>query len=72
MKNFISTFFMSLVICVVGAFLFAGLLVNNLWASIFAIAFVLSVLITAFINLESRLLELEKKIEKLSENDDII
>ncbi len=72
MKNFISTFFMSLVICVVGAFLFAGLLVNTLWASIFAIAFVLSVLITAFINLESRLLELEKKIEKLSENDDII
>ena len=72
MKNFISTFFMSLVICVVGAFLFAGLLVNNFWASIFAISFALSVLITAFMNLESRILELEKKIKKLSENEDII
>lgn len=72
MKNFISTFFMSLVICVVGAFLFAGLLMNNFWTIIFAIAFVLSVLITAFMNLESRILELEKKIEKLSENNNIV
>jgi len=45
---------------------------NNLWASIFAIALVLSVLITAFMKLESKILELEKKIEKLLENDDII
>jgi uncharacterized membrane protein YciS (DUF1049 family) len=57
---------------VVGAFLFAGLLMNNFWTIIFAIAFVLSVLITAFMNLESRILELEKKIEKLSENNNIV
>ncbi|KUO53561.1 MAG: hypothetical protein APF76_12190 [Desulfitibacter sp. BRH_c19] len=65
MKNFISTFFACLVVCGVAAFFFAGLIFTNIWAMIIFVAFLLAVLITAFVNQESRIEELEKKMEQL-------
>lgn len=65
MKDFISTFFACLVVCVVAAFLFAGFFVTNIWAMIIFVAFLLAVLITIFMNQETRIEELEKKMEKL-------
>jgi cell division protein FtsB len=44
------------------------LIVENIWALIIFIAFVLAVLITVFIKQESRIEELEKKMEELLSN----
>ncbi len=65
MKNFISTFFACLVLCVVAAFFFAHLIFTNIWAIVIFVAFLLAVFITAFMNHESRIEELEKKMEQL-------
>ncbi len=65
MKNFISTFFACLVVCWIATFFFVGLIANNIWAIIIIVAFLLAVLITVFMNQESRIEELEKKIEQL-------
>ncbi len=68
MKEFISTFFICLVICGVATFFFAGLILNNIWAIVIIVAFLLAVLITAFMNQESRIEELEKKMENSLNN----
>lgn len=65
MKEFISTFFVCLIVCGVATFFFAGLIINNIWGIIVMVAFLLAVLITVFISQESRIEELEKKMEKL-------
>lgn len=65
LKEFINTFFACLVVCGVATFFFAGRILNNIWAIIIIVAFLLAVLITVFMNQESRIEELEKKIEKL-------
>ncbi|WP_031513095.1 hypothetical protein [Desulfofalx alkaliphila] len=65
MKNFISTFFLCLIVCGVATFFLAHLIFSNILAIIVFIAFLLAVLITAFINLETKIEELEKKIEEL-------
>ena len=65
MKGFISTFFICLVVCWVATIFFVGLIINNLWSIIFTVAFLLALLITAFMDHETRIEELEKKMEKL-------
>ena len=65
MKEFIGIFFACLVICYAATFFFAGLILDNIWAIITVIAFVLSVFITVFVKRESRIEELEKKVEKI-------
>ncbi len=68
MKGFVSTFFVCLIVCGVITFFFAGLILNNIWNITIVIAFLLAVLITVFINQESRIEELEKKLEELLNN----
>ncbi|WP_400163237.1 hypothetical protein ACAF76_007130 [Brevibacillus sp. TJ4] len=68
MKEFLGTFFACLVICYVATFFFAGLLLSNIWAIATLIAFFLSVFITIFIKQETRIEELEKKVETLINN----
>lgn len=63
MGNFISNFFACLVVCVVAIFFFGGLIFTNIWAMIILVALFLAVLITVFMSQESRIEELEKKME---------
>ncbi|RSL30380.1 hypothetical protein D7Z54_26445 [Salibacterium salarium] len=65
MKEFIGIFLACVVICSIFSFFFLGLIVESIWALIILIAFVLSVFITVFVKQESRIEELEKKVEKL-------
>ena len=64
LKEFISTFFMCLVVCWVVTFFFAGLILN-ITGLIFIVAFFLAVSITVYMNQESRIEELENKMEKI-------
>lgn len=68
MKEFIGTFLACIVICWIFAFFFLGLIVENIWALIIVIAFVLAVVITFFIKQETRIEELEKNMEELLSN----
>ncbi|WMJ84384.1 hypothetical protein ACS3UN_07465 [Oscillospiraceae bacterium LTW-04] len=65
MKQFLSTFFICLVFCVVSAFFFAELLMRSFWANIVVIALFLAILITAFISQDARIETLEKKVKQL-------
>jgi len=65
MKEFISTFFICLVICSVAAFVFAGLILDSLFGILIVISFIISVFITIFVKQESKIDELEKKVESL-------
>ncbi|MBU8908884.1 hypothetical protein [Desertibacillus haloalkaliphilus] len=66
MKNFIGTFLACIVVTYIFSFFFLALIVENIWAFIILISFVLAVFITVFIKQESRIEELEKKMEELS------
>lgn len=68
MKEFIGTFLVCIVGCWIAAFFFLGLILENIWALIIFIAFVLAVFITVFMSQESRIEDLEKKVEKLLNN----
>lgn len=68
MKEFIGVFLACIVICWIFSFFFLGLIVENIWALIIFISFMLAVLITIFIKQESRIEDLEKKVEKLLNN----
>ncbi|KEF36895.1 hypothetical protein M670_03809 [Schinkia azotoformans MEV2011] len=65
MKDFIGIFLFCIIICWFAAIFFLGLILNNVWALIIFIAFLLAVLITIFVKQESRIEDLEKKVEKL-------
>lgn len=65
MKEFISAFLACIVICWIFAFFFLGLIVENIWALIIFISFLLAVFITIFIKQETRIEELEKKMDEL-------
>lgn len=65
MKEFIGTFLVCVVMCWVGAFFFLGLILENIWVLIILLAFIVAVLITIFMKQESRIDDLEKKVEKL-------
>jgi len=68
MKEFISTFFICLVICSVAAFVFAGLILDSLFGILIVISFIISVFITIFVKQESKIDELEKKVESFLNN----
>lgn len=68
MKNFIGTFLASIVVTYIFSFFFLALIVENIWALIIFAAFLLAVFITVFINQESRIEALEKKVKELSSN----
>ncbi|NCB50771.1 MAG: hypothetical protein EOM54_02645 [Clostridia bacterium] len=65
MKEFLGTFVICLVFCVVAAFLFAGLLASNIWIDIVAVSLLLAALVTVLVKHGSRIEELEKTISKL-------
>ncbi len=54
-----------LVLCVITLFFFGGLLFSNIWAVIVFAALLLAILITVLKNLDSKIEELEKKIQQL-------
>jgi len=58
LKGFVSTFFACIFICLIAIFLFSSFL-YNIWAMIVFVAFILAMVITAFMNQESRIVELE-------------
>lgn len=64
MKDFISTLFACFIICSVAAFFLIGF-VNSIWMIIFLAAIFLAILITVISNQESRIEELEQKMEQL-------
>ncbi|MDQ0158303.1 hypothetical protein [Alkalibacillus salilacus] len=68
MKNFIGIFLACIVVTYIFSFFFLGLIVENVWALVIFAAFLLAVFITVFISQESRIEELEKKVEELSSN----
>jgi len=63
LKEFIGIFFSCLIICWVFTFLFAAFFLENLYAMASFIAFLLAVFITIFVKQESRIEELENKME---------
>jgi uncharacterized membrane protein YciS (DUF1049 family) len=65
MKNFLGTFVICLILCYIfllfgGAFIF-----ENLWAILIFVAFIVAILITAFVHQETKIEELEKRIKTL-------
>ncbi|HHW39233.1 MAG TPA: hypothetical protein GXX18_18770 [Bacillales bacterium] len=68
MKVFISTFLACIVICWLATVFFVSFILNNIWAIIIFIAFLLAVLITVLVKQAFRLEELEKNVEKLLNN----
>lgn len=71
MKNFLSTFFICLVLCAVLTFFFAGIFIGNIWRIMVLVAFLLSLLITAFMHQDTRIEALEKKIEQLQNGGEL-
>ncbi|MEL7650101.1 MAG: hypothetical protein AAGU76_18615 [Sedimentibacter sp.] len=65
MKDFIAVFIMCFVACVVVTFFFGGFILENIWGAFFVVSLVLSIIANGFINQDSRINELEKKIEQL-------
>lgn len=65
MKDFFSTFLICVVACWIFVFFFLGIILENLWLLIFFIAFVMAAFITIIIKQETRIEELEKKVEKV-------
>ncbi|MRG86052.1 hypothetical protein [Salinibacillus xinjiangensis] len=68
MKEFMGTFLACIVICWLFSFFFLGLIVENIWALMILIAFVIAVIITVFIKQEARMEELERKMEEVLSN----
>ncbi len=65
MKGFLGNFAICLVVCLVGTFLFAGLLAQSVWASAVCTALVMAICITAHVGQTTRIEALEKRIEQL-------
>jgi len=68
LKEFMGTFFACIVICGIAAVFLLGLFPENIWAFIIFFAFILAVFITVFMKQESRIENLEKKVEELLNN----
>lgn len=65
MKDFLAVFIGCFVLCIIVTVFFGGFILNNIWGIFFVVSLVLAILINAFINQDSRIGELEKKIEQL-------
>lgn len=72
MKDFVATFFICLVACIIFTIFFAGLVFSNVWYIIIFAAFLLAILTTLFISQESRIEELEKKMEQKRQSKEIV
>lgn len=70
MKSFLSTFIACLILCVVLMFFFAGFFIGSIWRTVVLIAFLLSLLVTAFMHQDARIEALEKKIAQLQNGDE--
>lgn len=68
MKDFFAIFIASLILCLIIIFFFGGLLFTNIWAILVLISLLSAIIIKIFINLDLRIIELEKKIEQLLNN----
>ena len=65
MKKFLGTFATSLILCYIFLF-FGGVLVfGNIWATLVLAALIIAILITVFIHQETKIEELEARINKL-------
>lgn len=65
MKDFIATFIICLIVCYLFLFFGGVLIFENIWALLVFAAFIISILITIFINQETKIEELEKRIKAL-------
>ncbi len=65
MKDFISLFLICFVLSFIILIFFAELIFNSIWAILVIISFLLAVFIKIFMYLETRIEELENKIEHL-------
>lgn len=63
MKSFFATFGMTFIFCYVFIFFGGWYIFKNIWAVLALAALIISVLITAFISLETRIEELESTIK---------
>ncbi len=69
MKKFLSTFFICLVLCGIGTFFFASLLISNIWYITVLISLILTILILVFSYYEERIEKLEKTVERMQRNE---
>ena len=65
MKDFLAVFVSCFVLCIIVTFFFGGFILENIWGTFFVVTLILAIIITAFINQDSRIDELEKKLEQL-------
>lgn len=63
MKDFIATFAIILVILVIFLFLGGALILEHFWLMVVIVAFVVALIVFAFMKLSDRIDELEKKLE---------
>lgn len=60
-----STFVICFISCLVALFFLGGLLLTNIWAIVFVVSLVMTVLISVLTNQDARIEELEKRIDEL-------
>lgn len=65
MKGFLETFMVCLILCAVVTFFGAGLLLSNIWADVVVVALLLAISVTAYMNQDARIDQLEKMVEQL-------
>lgn len=65
MKGFLETFVVCLILCAAVTFLGAGLLLSNIWADVAVVALLLAISVTAYMNQDARIDQLEKTVEQL-------
>ncbi len=65
MKDFLVTFVISLILCYIFLFFGGVLIFENFWAILIFVAFIISILITAFMHQETKIEELEARIRTL-------
>jgi hypothetical protein len=67
-KTFLAVFVCCFILCTIGVTFWNPLAPGNIWAFIGLLSILLAVPITVFINLTSRIEELEKSVKQLSED----
>lgn len=70
MKGFFSTFVMCLIVCTIFLFFGGFLIFESFWGPVIIIAFILAVVITSFISLETKIEELNERIKVLEKSND--
>jgi len=70
MKSFFSTFVMCFILCILFLFFGGFLIFESFWGPIFVISFILAVVITSFISLETKIEELNERIKALENSNE--